>query len=226
MRDARLEHPWAVRFSHWLIALAMAVLVPSGLEIFAAFPGFGDKIPDFARATSGAPQQDWFAPPTMLRLGGWLGGAIQWHMTFAWLLIGAGTLYAVYQLASGNARQVLFAPRDLPGVWPMVRHYFLFGPKPPQTETYNPLQKLAYTSAIGLTCLVVLTGVALYKAVQLGWLVAAFGGFRAVRVLHFAAMCGLLAFIPGHLVMVVLHGWSNFASMWTGSRYLKVTNDE
>lgn len=206
MRQARLEHPWAVRFSHWLIALAIAVLAPSGLEIFAAFPSFGDKLP----------QQNLFEPPTMGRLGGWLGGAVQWHLTFAWLLIAAGALYAVYQLASGNARQVLFAPRDAPGVWPMIRHYFLFGPRPPQTETYNPLQKLAYTSAIGLTCLVIVTGVALFKPVQLGWLVSLLGGFRMVRILHFLAMCGLLAFIPGHLVMVALHGWSNFASMWTG----------
>jgi Ni/Fe-hydrogenase b-type cytochrome subunit len=226
MRAERFEHPWAVRFSHWLIALAMGVLVPSGLEIFAAFPGFGDKIPDSAEATWGVPQQDLFVPPAMLRLGGWLGGALQWHITFAWLLIGAGILYAGYQVASGNARQVLFAPRDVPGVWPMVRHYFFFGPKPPQTETYNPLQKLAYTSAIGLTCLAVVSGLALYKPVQLGWLVAAFGGFRVVRVLHFAAMCGLLAFIPGHLVMVALHGWSNFASMWTGGRRFQVTSDE
>jgi thiosulfate reductase cytochrome b subunit len=162
MRDERVEHPWAVRFSHWLIALAMAVLVPSGLEIFAAFPSFGDKIP----------QHDLFVPPAITRLGGWLGGAVQWHITFAWLLIGAGLLYAVYQVASGNARQVLFGPRDVPGVWPMIRHYFFFGPKPPQAAIYNPLQKLAYTSAIGLTVLAIVSGLALYKPVQLGWLVA------------------------------------------------------
>src|SRR6266849_6308094 len=26
----------------------------------------------------------------------------------------------------------------------------------------------------------------------------------------------MLAFVFGHLVMVVLHGWNNFISMWTG----------
>jgi thiosulfate reductase cytochrome b subunit len=49
-------------------------------------------------------------------------------------------------------------------------------------------------------------------------LVAALGGFRLTRLWHFTAMCALLGFIPGHLVMVAIHGWSNFASMWTGSR--------
>jgi thiosulfate reductase cytochrome b subunit len=106
----------------------------------------------------------------------------------------------------------------VPGVWPMARHYFLFGPKPPQTETYNPLQKLAYTSAIAFGIVLCVTGAALYKPVQFSWLVAALGGFRAVRIWHFAAMCGLAAFIPGHLVMVALHGWRNFASMVTGTK--------
>jgi thiosulfate reductase cytochrome b subunit len=139
-------------------------------------------------------------------------------MTFAWLFIAAGVSYVAYQAASGNYRQVLFSVRDVPGVWPMARHYFLFGPKPPERGTYNPLQKLAYTTAIGLGVALVVTGLALYKPVQLSWLVAALGGFRLIRLWHFAAMCGLLAFIPGHLIMVALHGWSNFASMWTGSK--------
>jgi thiosulfate reductase cytochrome b subunit len=54
--------------------------------------------------------------------------------------------------------------------------------------------------------------------VQLSWLVYGLGGFRLTRIWHFAAMCGLLAFIPGHLVMVALHGWRNFAGMWTGGK--------
>ena len=61
-----------------------------------------------------------------------------------------GLIYLGYQIFSGNYRQVLFTHRDIPGVWPMVRHYFFFGPKPAQREAYNPLQKHAYTTAIGL----------------------------------------------------------------------------
>jgi Ni/Fe-hydrogenase b-type cytochrome subunit len=202
----RFEHPSVVRLCHWAQAIALAVLIPSGLEIFNAFPSFGDKIPE----------NDLFTSPGFMRLGGWLGGALQWHFTFAWLLIGSLIVYVLYQAISGNRRQVLFARRDIAGVWPMARHYFLFGPKPKLTEVYNPLQKLAYTSAIGFTILSVVTGLALYKPVQLSWLVVLLGGMRFVRIWHFAAMCGLLAFIPGHLVMVAIHGWSNFASMWTG----------
>jgi thiosulfate reductase cytochrome b subunit len=61
------------------------------------------------------------------------------------------------------------------------------------------------------------TGLALWKPVQLSELVTIMGGIRLTRFWHFSAMVGLLAFIPGHLIMVALQGWSNFASMWTGS---------
>jgi len=83
------------------------------LEIFAALPVFGDKIP----------QRDVLMPPEAVRLGGWLGGALQWHLTFAWLFVVSGAIYVIYQAASGNYRQVLFARPDVRGVWPMVRHY-------------------------------------------------------------------------------------------------------
>src|SRR5207248_4352146 len=42
------------------------------------------------------------------------------------------------------------------------------------------------------------------------------GGFRWARLWHFAVMWAILAFLFGHLVMVVLHGWNNFVSMLTG----------
>jgi len=208
MNGNRLEHPAVVRVCHWAFALALLVLIGSGLEVFAAFPSFGEKLP----------QSDLFVPPSIVRIGGWLGGALQWHFTFAWLLAAVMVIYLTYQFGSGNARQVLFTGRDMRGVWPMVQHYFLFGPKPVVTETYNPLQKLAYSIALMLIVVSLVTGLALYKPVQLSWLVYGLGGFRLTRIWHFAAMCGLLAFIPGHLVMVVFHGWRNFAGMWTGGK--------
>jgi thiosulfate reductase cytochrome b subunit len=128
----------------------------------------------------------------------------------------AGVCYAVGQFVSGHYRTVLFTRRDVPGVWPMARHYFLFGPKPEVTGQYNPLQKLAYTVTIGCGALAMLTGLVLYKPAQLSGLAWMFGGFHWARIWHFASMCGLVLFLPGHLIMVALHGWSNFAAMLTG----------
>jgi Ni/Fe-hydrogenase b-type cytochrome subunit len=203
---AAYEHPWVVRFTHWLNAASIFVLATSGLQIFRAFPSFGPKIP----------QHNFANVPKTFPLGGWLGGALQWHFTFMWIFVGYGVFYLMYQFLSGHYRTVLFTPRDIPGVWPMVRHYFLFGSKPAVTEQYNALQKLAYTATVMFGVLSTLTGLVLYKPVQFSWLASAMGGFHLARIWHFVAMCGFLAFIPGHLIMVVLHGWANFASMLVG----------
>jgi Ni/Fe-hydrogenase b-type cytochrome subunit len=200
------EHPGLVRFTHWVNTVALFVMVGSGLQIFRAFPSFGAKIP----------QKDLLNWPKAFALGGWLGGALQWHLTFLWIYIASGLFYLVFQIVSGNYRQVLFVPSDFRGVWPMARHYFFFGPKPLATETYNPLQKLAYTSAILLGVLSVLTGISVWKPVQFSWLAWLMGGFHLARVWHFVVMWAILAFLLGHLVMVVLHGWKNFMSMITG----------
>ena len=133
-----------------------------------------------------------------------------------WIYLASGLLYVGYQIFSGNYRQVLFAPRDVPGVWPVVRHYFFFGSKPALREPYNQLQKFAYTVAIGLGVLSVLTGFAIWKPVQFSWLAWMMGGFHWARLWHFLIMWALIAFAFGHLIMVILHGWNNFLSMLTG----------
>jgi Ni/Fe-hydrogenase b-type cytochrome subunit len=200
------EHPWAVRFCHWLNTVSLFVMAASGLRIFRAFPSFGDKIP----------QRNLLNVPASLTLGGWLGGALQWHITFAWVYVSTGVFYLAYQIFSRNYCQPLFVPKDLAGVWPMIRHYFFFGRKPAQTEVYNPLQKLAYTSAILLGLLSVMTGIVLYNPVQFSLLATLMGGFHWARVWHFCVLCALLLFVLGHLIMVILHGWNNFTSMLTG----------
>jgi len=207
-RSARVayEHPWMVRFAHWLNAIALFVLIGSGLRIFLAFPSFGPKIP----------QKNFISIPPRFTIGGWLGGALQWHFTFMWIFMGTGILYIAYQLVTRHYRQVLFTFRDISGVWPMARHYFLFGKKPELKEPYNPLQKLAYTSTIFFGAASTLTGIVLYKPAQFAWLGFVMGGYHVARIWHFVAMCGFLAFIPAHLIMVVLHGWNNFISMFTG----------
>src|SRR5271170_1504522 len=183
---AAYEHPLLIRITHWVSAVSLFVMVTSGLRIFRAFPSFGPKIPEKILLNI----------PKSLTLGGWLGGALQWHFTFMWFFAAGGIFYVAYQILSGHYRTLLFTPRDVPGVWPMARHYFFFGRKPGQVVQYNPLQKLAYTSAVGFGALSLLTGIVLYKPAQFSWLAFLFGGFHLTRVWHFAAMCGFLAFIP------------------------------
>ena len=74
------EHPLVVRLCHWLNAISLFVMVGSGLQIFRAFPSFGAKIP----------QKDLLNWPKAFAIGGWLGGALQWHLTFMWIYIATG----------------------------------------------------------------------------------------------------------------------------------------
>jgi thiosulfate reductase cytochrome b subunit len=207
------HHPWAVRITHWTSAVTVTVLALSGLQIFSAFPSFGPKVPQEDLISS--------AVVSKIALGGWLGGALRWHFTFMWIFMAAAALYVVYEIVSGHYKTVLFVPKDIPGVWPMARHYFFFGPKPKQTEQYNALQKLAYTSTLGFGLLSLLTGLAIFKPAQFSPLVALFGGYHYARGFHFLAMCGFLAFIPGHLVMVAIHGWKNFYGMLDGGEKIQ-----
>ena len=169
-------------------------MIGSGLRIFRAFPSFGPKIP----------QQNFYRPSRTVH-DRWMAGrraavALHFHVDLRW----QRAALRVYQIATGHWRQVLFMPRDVKGVWPMARHYFLFGPKPAVDAAYNPLQKLAYTSAILFGVISTLTGMVLYKPVQFWWLAWLMGGFHLARIWHFVAMCGFVAFIPGHLVMVAI----------------------
>ncbi len=202
------QHPIIVRLSHWFNAVALLVLIMSGLEIFSAFPSFGEKVP----------QENLVNIPMVFRMGGWLGGAIQWHFTFMWVFIITGLVYLSFCLTTGYWKQVFFLKKDINGLLPMLKHYFLFRPKPEPTQAYNALQKLAYTITIGLGLIAVLTGFLLYKPVQLGVFVFLLGGFQSVRFFHFVTMCGFLFFIAGHFIMVVLHGWNNFLSIIIGWR--------
>jgi len=73
--EAVYEHPLIVRLCHWVNAVSLFVMAGSGLQIFRAFPSFGAKIP----------QKDLLDWPKSLAIGGWLGGALQWHLTFMWI---------------------------------------------------------------------------------------------------------------------------------------------
>lgn len=212
------EQPAVVRITHWVSALAIFILIGSGIQIFFAFPSFGPKIPQ--HNLFAVPQTfhalsigSWFHS---LALGQWLAGAEWWHFTFMWVFIACAISYAAYEIVSRHYRTLLFVSRDVPGVWPMIRHYFFFGGKPEQTEQYNALQKLAYTTALLLGAISILSGLVMWNPVQLSWIAWVVGGFHYARIVHFAAMCGLLVFIAGHIIMVLLHGWSNFTSMLTG----------
>ncbi len=69
---------------------------------------------------------------------------------------------------------------------------------------YNAVQRLLYLGVIGALLLQVLTGLAIWKPVQLGALVSLFGGYPLARNIHLTTMFLIVAFIIVHVVLVAI----------------------
>jgi len=178
-------HPLAVRITHWVNALALLAMVLSGWRIYNADPLFGFVFPD-----------GW-------TLGGWLAGALQWHFAAMWLLFGNGAAYLAYGILSGHFRRKLLplAPRAalrdaLDALCLRLKHDDL--------SIYNAAQRAAYLGAMVLIVLLVLSGLVLWKPVQLQGLGLLMGDYEGARYLHFFCMAGIVLFVVAHVLMVAL----------------------
>jgi thiosulfate reductase cytochrome b subunit len=177
-------HPLMVRLTHWVNAVAIVCMVMSGWGIYNASPLFGFTFPPWAT------------------LGGWLGGAIAWHLATMWLLAGNALVYVAYGLLSGHFVRS-FLPLRPELVWrDLMRAVSLRLSHPP--GTYNAVQRLAYVGVLMLGALAVLSGLALWKPVQLQTLAALLGGYETARRIHFLAMAGIVGFVGVHLILVAL----------------------
>jgi thiosulfate reductase cytochrome b subunit len=181
---ARRVHSLPVRLTHWVNAMAMAVMIMSGWRIYDASPLFG------------------FEFPAWMTLGDWLGGALAWHFAAMWLLAGNFALYVGYGLVSGHIRRRLLPlrPRE---IW----HDLVAALRlrlPHSDDSYNAVQRLLYLLVgVGIAGAII-SGLAIWKPVQLAPLTALLGGYEVARRVHFLAMAGISLFIVVHLVLVVL----------------------
>jgi thiosulfate reductase cytochrome b subunit len=177
--------PIFVRITHWLNAIAVIVMIMSGLKIYNASPIFN------------------FLIPREVTLGGWLGGALLWHFAFMWLLVANGLVYIVLNFSTGRFWRKFFplSPKEfvqdfLDTLKGKLSHEDL--------SKYNAIQKLAYLSIIVDVIILVMSGLAIWKSVQFPVLREVMGGFDNARVVHFMAMSYAVFFITVHLIMVVL----------------------
>jgi len=188
-------------------------MLASGLQILAAFPSLGPRGQAYR----------WYpfngqAPPQWLRLGGWLAGARHWHFAFAWFFVLNGLVYLTWLFASGEWRRRMFLPRrDARNALVMMAYYLRLRREPAPADPYNGLQRLSYTSALLLAVIAVLSGLAIYKPVQLSWLATLFGGYDGARAIHLLALVALALFSATHVVVVLLHPRS-LGEMVTGGR--------
>ena len=67
-----------------------------------------------------------------------------------------------------------------------------------------PLQRAAYMALILALTLLVASGLAIWKPVQLYWLARLMGDYEGARLLHFFAMAAVAFIVVVHVVMVML----------------------
>jgi thiosulfate reductase cytochrome b subunit len=120
-----IVHPGWLRTTHWLNAIAVVVLITSGWRIYNATAFLG------------------FAIPKGVTLGGWLGGALQWHFAAMWLLAANGLLYLAFNAVTGRLARKFFplSPKVLlDDLLSAVRGRLAHA----DPQHYNMVQRLAY----------------------------------------------------------------------------------
>lgn len=210
------RHHWLVRLTHWANAILLVGMIASGLQIYNAYQRFGPRDTPYAVLNPVEVFQGTPAAPEWARLGGWLAGGLNWHFALAWPFVLTGLAYLLYLLVTGEWRSLLFRPRDVKPAVRMQLYYLRLRKEHPAQGKHNALQKLAYTSIFVLGVLAVLTGFAIYKPVQLAWLVALFGGYELTRYWHFLTVWIFVAFTLLHVLLVFLVDPASLRAMITG----------
>jgi thiosulfate reductase cytochrome b subunit len=223
---APARHSAMVRVTHWVTTLCFFALLVTGVEILISHPRFywGEagnvnttplfKIP-IPSSRSTVPTGYGYVLPDQ---NGW---SRYLHFQTAWLAVLTGLLYVSWGVFSGHFRKNLLpAGADLS--WrafaAAVAKHARF--KPPDSSSYNLLQRLTYLSVIFVFFpLVIWTGLAMSPAIASVFpaMVSVLGGQQSARTIHFFVSVVLLLFVLVHIVMICLAGFKNrMRAMITG----------
>lgn len=196
---ARL-HPLPVRIMHWINAVAMAIMIGSGWEIYNDEIIFG-----------------WLTFPKWAVIGTWAATALQWHFFGMWLLGLNGVAYIAYGLATGRFRRKLF-PLRLREIVETVKQALTFRLGHDDITKYNAVQKLLYLGVITIAIVQVLTGIAIWKPIQFPTLYALFYDFQTARLLHFLGMAAIVGFVLIHVSLALVAPKTLLAMLTGGPR--------
>ena len=205
------KHPLAIRWFHWINFPVLTLMIWSGFLIYWANSvykiGFGDTT-----LIKFFPQKFY----DFLHIPQRLGEGMAWHFFFMWLFFINGIFYVVYTAISGEWRALLPDRKSFKEAWLVVLYDLRIRKEAPPQSKYNGAQKIAYTAIIIMGVGSVITGLAIYKPVQFGWLCSLCGGYTFARIIHFALTIGYCLFFIIHIAQVIRAGWKNFQSIVTG----------
>jgi thiosulfate reductase cytochrome b subunit len=182
----KVIQPAWVRIMHWINAVAIILMIMSGLQVYNASPLFRSLT--FSKT---------------ITLGDWLGGALLWHFAAMWLLMTNGLAYLVTGFATGRFARKLF-PISPRGVISDAIAAMTFKLSHDDLSKYNQVQKVLYAGIIVVGIVIVLSGLSIWKPVQFQYLTALFGGYDIARYVHFFCMSAIVAFLAIHVLLAVL----------------------
>jgi thiosulfate reductase cytochrome b subunit len=205
------KHPLAIRWLHWISFPLLAFMVWSGLMIYWANDAY--------RIGWGNTTLFHFFPDSFydaLNLSQRLAEAMGLHFFFMWFFAVNGLVYVIYLAISGEWRHIVPDRRTWrDAILVTLYELHIIKTAPPQGK-YNGAQRIAYTGVIVMAAGSIITGAAIYKPIQAGWLASLLGGYPWARAEHFWLMIGFVLFFAVHVFQVIKSGWNNFRSMVAG----------
>jgi thiosulfate reductase cytochrome b subunit len=205
------KHPLAIRWLHWINFPLLTMMIWSGMLIYWANAVYSIRLFGY-EFFHFFPQ--WFYD--FLGIPFRLAEGLQLHFFFMWLFAANGLIYVIYLVASGEWRAILPVPGSLKRALLVALHDAKIVKKLPPQGKYNDAQRIAYTAVILMGAGSIVTGLAIYKPLQVAWLTSLLGGYGWVRWMHFWLTMLFVLFFVVHVVQVAIAGWANFRSMVTG----------
>ncbi len=219
MKKIIQKHPLAIRWLHWINFPLLTIMIWSGILIYWGNDvyrlGWGDKtilkfFPDSIYKALHIPFR--------------LAEGMSLHFFFMWFFTINGIIYFFYLLFSKEWKLIFPNKQSLKEAWLVILHDLHIKKGLPPQKKYNAAQRIAYTGIIVLGFGIIVTGLAIYKPVQLYWLCYILGGYEWARIEHFIITILFSLFFLVHILQVILAGWKNFSSMITGFEVVKEKN--
>jgi thiosulfate reductase cytochrome b subunit len=195
-------HPLPLRIMHWINAFAMIIMIMSGWKIYNDDVIFG-----------------WLRFPDAITLGTWAQHGLQWHFFGMWIVAFNGLAYLCYGLFTGRFRRKLL-PVSWRELMVTIRDAASLRLHHDDLTRYNAVQKLLYIGIILVGIVAVLSGLALWKPVQLSELATLFYDFQTTRLVHFVCMTAIVLFLIVHVALALIVPRS-LVAMLTGGPILK-----
>lgn len=216
MKKIIQKHSLATRWLHWINFPLLTIMIWSGVLIYWGNDvyrlGWGDKtllkfFPDSFNKALNIPFR--------------LAEGMNLHFFFMWLFTINGIVYFFYLLFSKEYKLIFPHKKALKEAWQVLLHTLRIRKGMPPQKKYNAAQRIAYTGIIFLGFGITITGLAIYKPVQLYWLCYILGGYEWARILHFVITLLFVLFFVVHILQVMLAGFNNFRAMLTGFEVVK-----